>query len=45
VDESVTAQTELSLGSGVRGVAILITTAALLSALGPVTVGQFANNT
>ena len=45
VDESVTAQTELSLGSGVRGVAILITTAALLSALGPVTVGQFADNT
>lgn len=41
VDESVTAQTEISLGSGVRGVAVILTTAELLVALGEVTVGKF----
>ena len=41
LDESVTAQTEISLGSGTRGVAVILTTADLLTALGEVTVGKF----
>jgi len=42
VDESVLAQKEVSLGSGVRGVAIIIQTADLLSGLGEYEVGNFA---
>jgi Cys-tRNA(Pro) deacylase len=41
VDESVTAQTEISLGSGQRGTTIILTVADLLAALGAVTVGKF----
>lgn len=41
VDESVTAQSEVSIGSGVRGVAVILQTADLLAALGEVTVGKF----
>lgn len=44
VDKSVIAQAELSFGSGVRGVAIVMTSAALMQALGDVTVGQFGRN-
>ena len=43
IDESVTTQSELSMGSGVRGVAIMLTTAALLEALGDVVVGKFGS--
>ncbi len=42
LDESVLSQPALSLGSGVRGTAILITTENLLEALGEVEIGQFA---
>ncbi len=42
VDESVTAQQELSLGSGIRGVAIMLTSNALLAALDAPTIGKFA---
>ena len=41
IDRSVLAQKELSLGSGVRGVAILIRTADLLAALPGAEVGDF----
>ncbi|MEZ4869663.1 MAG: YbaK/EbsC family protein [Caldilineaceae bacterium] len=41
VDESVTKQEELSIGSGVRGTAIILRTADLLRALGDVTIGNF----
>jgi len=41
VDESVTAQSEVSIGSGVRGVAVILRTADLLPALGEVAVGKF----
>ncbi len=41
IDESVTAQAEISLGSGLRGTAITLTVADLLAALGEVTVGRF----
>lgn len=41
VDESVLAQKEVSLGSGVRGVAIMIQTADLLRGLGEYEVGNF----
>lgn len=44
VDESVTMQEEISMGSGMRGVAVMLTGEALLAALGDgVTVGQFAD--
>ena len=42
LDESVLSQPAVSLGSGVEGTAILITTENLLEALGDVEVGQFA---
>ncbi|MEZ4679166.1 MAG: YbaK/EbsC family protein [Caldilineaceae bacterium] len=45
VDESVTRQIELSMGSGVRGVAVVLSSAALLSALGDVTIGCFGETT
>jgi len=45
VDESVTAQTALSMGSGVRGVAIMLTCDALLKGLGEATVGKFGKAT
>ncbi|MGQ0602198.1 MAG: hypothetical protein ACT4QE_10965 [Anaerolineales bacterium] len=38
VDESVTAQTEVSIGSGERGVAVMLKTEDLLRALGEVDV-------
>lgn len=41
VDESVTAQREISLGSGLRGTTIILAVADLLTALGEVTVGKF----
>jgi Cys-tRNA(Pro) deacylase len=41
VDESVLAQEELSLGSGVRGTAVIMQSADLLPALGGAEVGQF----
>lgn len=41
VDESVLLPDELSLGSGVRGTAILLTKTDLLHALGDVPIGQF----
>lgn len=41
VDESVTAQTEISMGSGLRGTTIILSVADLLAALGDVTVGHF----
>jgi Cys-tRNA(Pro) deacylase len=41
LDESVLAQTEVSLGSGTRGVAIILRTADLQRALGDVPVGCF----
>lgn len=41
VDATVTAQNELSMGSGVRGMAIIIAKDALIAALGAVTVGHF----
>jgi prolyl-tRNA editing enzyme YbaK/EbsC (Cys-tRNA(Pro) deacylase) len=43
VDASVIAQDELSMGSGVRGVAIMLTRDALMAALGDVTVGTFGS--
>jgi len=43
VDESVTAQREISLGSGLRGTAIILTVADLLTALEGATVGRFAS--
>jgi Cys-tRNA(Pro) deacylase len=42
VDESVLAQTEVSIGSGERGAAVMIGAEALLRALGQVEVAQFA---
>jgi Cys-tRNA(Pro)/Cys-tRNA(Cys) deacylase len=42
VDEGVLSQPAVSLGSGVRGTAILLTKENLLKALGDVEVGQFA---
>ncbi len=42
VDDSVLAQDEVSLGSGVRGVAVILKSADLLAALGPdVEIGRF----
>ena len=41
VDESVVAQDEISLGSGVRGTAVILQVRDLLSALGEVEIGQF----
>lgn len=41
LDKNVLAQTAVSLGSGVRGTAILMTTKDLLAALGPVEKGEF----
>lgn len=41
VDESVTAQREVSIGSGVRGVAVILRTTDLLAALGEVPIGKF----
>ncbi len=42
VDQSVLAEDEVSLGSGLRGVAIVIKSTDLLQALGSVEVGNFA---
>ncbi len=41
VDESVTAQEEVSLGSGVRGTAVILKVTDLLRALGDAPVGRF----
>ena len=41
-DESVFVQTEISIGSGVRGVAIILKPTDLLSALGKLEIGKFA---
>ena len=41
VDESVTAQEEVSLGSGVRGTAVILKVTDLLRALGDVPAGRF----
>ena len=41
VDESVLAQDEVSLGSGVRGTTIILKTSDLMRALGDVDVGEF----
>lgn len=41
VDESVLAQEEVSIGSGVRGVTVILRVADLMRALGKVEVGQF----
>lgn len=41
VDKSVLAQDEVSLGSGVRGTAVILTVNDLLRALGSVEIGQF----
>jgi len=43
VDDSVFAHAEISLGSGVRGVAIILSAVDLKRALGEVEVGQFAD--
>jgi prolyl-tRNA editing enzyme YbaK/EbsC (Cys-tRNA(Pro) deacylase) len=42
VDDSVFAHAEISLGSGVRGVTIILSAVDLKRALGEVEVGQFA---
>ena len=44
IDESVLAQEELSLGSGVRGTAVILRSEDLLSTLGGAEVGQFGKN-
>jgi Cys-tRNA(Pro)/Cys-tRNA(Cys) deacylase len=44
VDESVLAQEEISLGSGVRGTAVIMQAADLLPALGGAEVGSFGEN-
>ncbi len=44
VDESVLAQSEVSMGSGVRGVAVILSTADLRRALGDAEVGNFCND-
>ena len=41
-DESVFAQVEISIGSGVRGVALLLKPTVLQSALGEIEIGKFA---
>lgn len=41
VDESVLAQTEVSIGSGVRGVTVILQVTDLMQALGDVDVGHF----
>ena len=45
VDESVTAQAAISIGSGLRGTTIILTVADLLAALAEVTVGNFGEAT
>lgn len=42
VDESVLAQAEVSIGSGVRGVTVILQVQDLMRALGEVEIGQFA---
>lgn len=44
VDQSVMAQPEVSMGSGVRGVAVILRTADLRRALGEVEVGNFCDD-
>lgn len=44
VDRSICAQEEVSLGSGVRGTAIILRVPDLLRALGDVVIGDFASN-
>ena len=44
IDESVLAQEELSLGSGVRGTAVILQSSDLLSALGGAEVGRFGDS-
>ena len=41
IDESVTAQAEISIGSGLRSTTVILAVADLLAALGDVTVGNF----
>ncbi len=43
IDESVVAQDEVSIGSGLRGTTVILQTADLLRALGDAKVGQFRN--
>ena len=43
IDDSVVAQIEVSIGSGVRGTTVILQVADLLRALGDATVGQFRN--
>lgn len=45
VDHSVLAQDEISIGSGLRGVTIIMKTSDLLQALGPVEIGNFSEDT
>lgn len=44
VDESVTRQDEISIGFGIRGTAIILTSADLLTALGDAKIDQFAES-
>ncbi|MCX6047948.1 MAG: YbaK/EbsC family protein [Chloroflexi bacterium] len=44
IDESVVAQAEVSIGSGLRGTTVILQTADLLRALGEAKVGQFRNS-
>lgn len=43
IDEGVLSQPAVSLGSGIRGIAILVTQENLLNALGEIEVGKFAS--
>lgn len=45
VDHNVLAQDEISIGSGFRGVTIIMKTSDLLQALGPVEIGNFSEDT
>lgn len=45
VDHSVLAQDEISIGSGLRGVTVIMKTSHLLQALGPVEIGNFSEDT
>lgn len=44
IDESVAAQTEVSIGSGIRGTTVILQVADLLRALGDAKVGQFRDS-
>lgn len=44
IDQSVLAQSEVSMGSGVRGVAVILRTADLQRALGDAEIGNFCSN-